>query len=138
MDRERATQTVERGSPIVFLLEMRRGVELVEVGVLVLPWRACRPTLAVFRMQWGELCEAGMSYAIQYARGGYPSTHNLSGDSTGRVHEILGKNDRGLPGGEAGHTLALARKRTGNSIDGEVKKTSSSPSMGLVVAFRPH
>ena len=93
MDGKQATQTAERGGPMVVLLEMRRGAELVEVGVLVMPWRACRQALAVFRMQRGELWEAKMSYAIQYARGGYPSTHNLSGDSTGRVHEILGKND---------------------------------------------
>ena len=115
---------------------------LEEVGVLVMPWRACRSALAVLKWSGGMLggAEAELRYAV--CTGGYPSTHNLSGDSTGRVHEILGKNELGLPSGEAGRTLGLARKRTGKSIERKEKNTSSFPFNRIGVRFqtncRPH
>ena len=89
----KTSKTAGRGGPVSVLLGTRCAVVLEEVGVLVMSWRACRSALAVLKWNGGMLGGAGAELRYTVCTGGYPSTHNLAGDSTGRVHKILGKND---------------------------------------------
>ena len=67
----KTSKTAGRGGPVSVLLGARCAVVLEEVGVLVMPWRACRSALAALRMKsnGGSYGEQKLSYAIQYARG---------------------------------------------------------------------
>ena len=83
---------------------------------------------------WGE---QALSYAIQYARGDTLLPTTSLGTAQGVFTRSWAKTIEGLPDGEAGLTLALARSRSGNSIKREEKKTLlPSLSIGMVVAFR--
>ena len=62
----KASQTAGRGGPVSVLLGVRCAVVLEEVGVLVMPWRACRSALAVLKWNGGMLggAEAELRYTV--------------------------------------------------------------------------
>ena len=123
----KTSKTAGRGGPVSVLLGTRCAVVLEEVGVLVMPWRACRSALAVLKWNGGMLGEQALSYAIQYARGDTLLPTTSLGTAQGVFTRSWAKTIEGLPDGEAGLTLALARSRSGNSIKREEKNTSSFP-----------
>ena len=88
-----------------------------------LPFSTCR-----LKMEWGGCWgEQELSYAIQYARGDTLLPTTSLGTAQGVFTRSWAKTIEGLPDGEAGLTLALARSRSGNSIKREEKNTSSFP-----------